>query len=231
MVKNKIREILNDILGKKFNISFSKSAEDLQLYKLIGDGSPGAYLDIGSWEPVLASNTYFFYLRNWKGICVDPNPELLKKYKSKRPKDIFINAAVGSSNSSLDYYLFKDKYSSINSLNLEFIKELELEKEIERKIKVPVVSIENILDENLKKTDRLDFFDIDVEGYDLEVLKSNNWDKYRPKLVLIESHLPISEDLDSSLTKYLETKKYTLVGKTIMNCNIGNLIFLNNDYL
>lgn len=53
-------------------------------------------------------------------------------------------------------------------------------------ISVPVRSLESILDEYLPQETHIDFLSVDVEGLDLEVLKSNNWDKYRPKVVVIE---------------------------------------------
>lgn len=55
-MKNKIRELI----FKRYNISFSNSGNDIQLFKLINSTSPGVYVDIGCWHPIKASNTYFF---------------------------------------------------------------------------------------------------------------------------------------------------------------------------
>lgn len=74
-MKKKIKTKLIDFLGAKLNISFARPGDDLQLMKLINNNTPGVYVDIGSWHPKKASNTYFFYLRKWKGICIDPNKE------------------------------------------------------------------------------------------------------------------------------------------------------------
>jgi hypothetical protein len=61
---------------------------------------------------------------------------------------------------------------------------------------------------NLDKNDRLDFFDIDVEGFDLEVLKTNDWVKYRPKVIVIESDISLQNDISSEIVKYLELQNY-----------------------
>lgn len=75
----KIKEIIRRKIYKRYNISFSQGGgDDIQLYKLLKATNPGVYVDIGCWHPVKASNTYFFNLRGWKGICIDPNPELKK---------------------------------------------------------------------------------------------------------------------------------------------------------
>ncbi len=225
-MKKTIKAKLIDLLGAKFNISFARSGDDLQLMKLINNNTPGMYVDIGSWHPKKASNTYFFYLRKWKGICIDPNPELKALYSTMRPKDIFINAGVGDSNAKMNYYMFSE--SSMNTFSSNFIEKNNLVDKIVKKIEVPVYSLKDILSKHVKSTDRLDFFDIDVEGFDLEVLKTNNWDLYRPKVVVIETDLSIKEDLNSEIVKYLETKNYRLLGKSIINQDLGNLFLISN---
>lgn len=225
--KNKIREFIY----KRYNISFSQGGgDDIQLNKLIKEKTPGVYVDIGCWHPVKSSNTYFFYLRGWKGICIDPNPELKSLFDFFRPKDNFINCAIGPKDKSLTYYQLHDNYSTMNTLNYDFIKMHNLENQIKCTINVPIYNLKDILDKNILEGDRLDFFDIDVEGFDLEVLKSNDWVKYRPKVVLIETDLSIQNDINSDIVKYLETLDYRLVAKSIINGNLGNLFLMDNKY-
>lgn len=228
-IKKSLKSVIEKLfkINKRFKVSFSKSGDDILLNKLINETTPGVYLDVGSWKPKQYSNTYFFYLRNWKGICVDPNPELVKKYKKIRPKDSFVNIAIGDSKDKIDYYLLDDEYSSMNSFDLEFIKKHKIEDQIKEILKIPTISIEALLDKELSLGDRLDFFDIDVEGYDLKVLKTNNWQKYRPKIVVVESDKSIVQDLNSELTTYLDSVGYKLIGKTIISQDLGNLFFMN----
>jgi FkbM family methyltransferase len=221
-----VKEKLNDFLGAKLNISFARSGDDLQLMKLIDNSTPGVFVDIGSWHPKKASNTYFFYLRKWKGICIDPNPELKDLYHSLRPRDIFINAGVGFSSEPMKYFMFSE--SSINTFSKDFIKSKNLESKIVNQLDIPIYSLKEILSKHILPTDRLDFFDIDAEGFDLEVLKTNDWDLFRPKIVVIESDLPIKEDINSDIVKYLESKNYKLLGKSIIKHDLGNLFLISN---
>lgn len=223
MIKNRLREFIY----KRYNISFSKSGDDIQLNQLLKFNKPGVYVDIGCWHPVNYSNTYYFYLRGWKGLCVDPNPELTQLFKSKRPTDIFINCAVGNSLEAMNYYMLNKRYNSMNTLDYEFIEKHNLNNHIIKKIIVPVQSLKSILDANLSKEDRLDFFDIDVEGQDLEVLRSNDWDKYRPHFIMAETNLNITEELASETVMFLDSVGYELIGKSIINRNLGNLFFMN----
>lgn len=226
-VKNKIKYIILKYFGKFFNSSFSRSGDDIQLMKLLNTNSSGVYVDIGSWHPIKASNTYYFYLRNWRGICIDPNPDLSLSYKKIRPYDTFINAGIGNSNKQLDYFMFEE--SSMNTFSQDFINDNKLQSKIVKKIQVPIFSLKEILDENLKKGERLDFFDVDVEGFDLEVLKTNDWDLYRPKVIVVESEKNVKYDAVSEIVLYLESKNYKLVGKTIIYGDLGNLFLIAQD--
>jgi len=219
-VINKIKRLIR----QRYNISFSKAGDDIQLMKLINNYTPGAYVDIGSWHPIKASNTYYFHLRGWKGICIDPNPELEILYKKHRPKDIFINAGIGLSNASMEYFIVED--SSMNTFSYEFLVKHNLQSKIIKQSSVPIISLCEILDQNLTQNDRLDFFDLDVEGLDLDVLKSNDWNKYRPKIILVETDVTIQKDISSEIVEYLSDHNYRLIGKTIQNGDLGNLILI-----
>ncbi len=127
-MKNRIKEFIYN----RYNISFSKSGDDIQLMKLINNNIPGVYVDIGCWHPVKASNTYYFYVRGWKGICIDPNPELKILYDKFRPKDNFINAAIGESGTSLEYFMLKE--SSMNTFSRNFLTKHQLESDIKNKL-------------------------------------------------------------------------------------------------
>jgi hypothetical protein len=59
---------------------------------------------------------------------------------------------------------------------------------------VPVGTLEKILDEHIGDSEQvIDFMSIDTEGYDYKVLCGNNWDKYRPKVICVETHLEHSD--------------------------------------
>lgn len=222
-MKQKIREFIY----KRYNISFSKAGDDIQLHKLIKATTPGVYVDIGCWHPTKASNTYYFYLRGWKGLCIDPNPELKALYKKIRPQDCFLNYGVGENLQHLNYYMLEDSHSSMNTLDHNFIKKHHLKDKIKQTIEIPTYSLKHILENHLVKGDRLDFFDVDVEGFDLEVLKTNDWELYRPKVIIVETDLSLKEDLTSQIVNYLDSKAYKLIGKSIIMGDLGNLFLID----
>jgi FkbM family methyltransferase len=224
---NMILDQLKRIIRRRYNISFSKSGDDIQLMKLINNYTPGVYVDIGCWHPIKASNTYYFHLRKWKGICIDPNPELKELYEKFRPSDDFVNVGIGNSTSSMFYYMLEE--SSMNTFSYEFIQKHNLESKIIKKVEVPMFTLKEILDLRLKKEDRLDFFDVDAEGFDLEILKTNDWDTYRPKIIVVESDDFLQKDITSDIVHYLQKQNYSLLGKSIINGNLGNLFLVSNQ--
>ena len=80
------------LIGLSF--SFSSDGEDVILMKYLCRIKNGNYIDIGSHQPVKHSNTFLFYLTGWKGVCIDPLPNLKSKYRFIRRRDKFINAGI-----------------------------------------------------------------------------------------------------------------------------------------
>ncbi len=72
--------------------------------------------------------------------------------------------------------------------------------------------LENILDKHIPENQEIDFMSIDVEGMDLQALKSNNWDKYRPFIICVETHgLNLNKPNENTIYAYLTEKNYKLV--------------------
>jgi len=78
-------------------------------------------------------------------------------------------------------------------------------------------TLSSILNKNLPQGKEIDFLSIDVEGLDLQVLRSNNWDLYKPKFILVEDLLQDFNLImkNSEVKKYLEEKNYILFAKTV----------------
>ncbi|MBB6327781.1 FkbM family methyltransferase [Algoriphagus iocasae] len=225
MLKDKLRRLIHS----RYRVSFSKSGEDIQIFKLL-NSSGGAYLDIGCFEPVTFSNTYFFYLRGWSGVVVDPNPTLKNLFKTLRPQDSFVNKGISSSPGVLKYYTLPYKMSSMNTFDYSFLEKNNLVQYIEKELSIPIITMDELISEH-KLENKIDFLDVDVEGLDLDVLKSNNWELFRPKVIMVETDQSFEEDLNSCIYQLLREKEYRLISKHVQNIHgSGNLIFVKNEY-
>tara|TARA_B110000977_G_C10829471_1_gene397444 strand:- start:93 stop:551 length:459 start_codon:yes stop_codon:yes gene_type:complete len=103
-----------------------------------------------------------------------------------RPKDINLELGVSEVLGELDYYIFNEP--ALNGFSKEISESRNNQKNyyyIEEIKKIKIKTLEQILNENLLP-DVIDFLTIDVEGLDLQVLRSNNWEKYRPTRIIVE---------------------------------------------
>jgi hypothetical protein len=139
---------------------------------------------------------------------------------------------MGISNSSkeLTYYVIDD-ISSMNSFSKEHLDELGMQEHIKTEIQIKTYKLSEVLDKYLPSGQIIDFLNIDVEGFDQEVLFSNNWEKYRPRVLVVElSGKTLQDILENSITKYLSKLDYDVYGKTvILNC-ISSVVFIDRSF-
>jgi len=145
-------------------------------------------VDIGAHHPSRFSNTFYFYKRGWRGINIDAQPGSMRVFRLTRPRDINLEIAISDKNETLEFHLFKEPL--LNSANKELVESrrrvLGEHRNENNVFCVRAVTLESVLDSFLPSDVFIDFMSIDVEGLDLNVLRSNNWEIYRPNYVLVE---------------------------------------------
>jgi len=188
-------------------LSFSQFGEDLilnSLFELRGIAN-GFYVEVGAYNPLQLSNTYFYYKKGWRGICIEPNPKSINKMKLRRPGDIHLNLAV-SMNPGKVQFVCDEAKSGI--LDESYIFKNQSGKEC---IMVETQPLRSVFEQHLPQGQSISFMSVDCEGHDLIVLESNNWEKYRPFVVLVEEH---SEGKDQSIPNFLSAKQYEFYSRT-----------------
>jgi FkbM family methyltransferase len=204
---------LLDPLGR---LSYSQEGEDLLIDRILGQKKSGFYVDVGAHHPKRFSNTYFFYKKGWTGINIEPNPSSVEWFDRVRPRDINLCVGVDATDGILSYYEFND--SALNTCDTsmvnERLKNTNYRLIAERKIRVE--RLESILRNNISNEVKIDFLSVDVEGLDLNVLKSNDWKLYRPRLVLVEAlDCCLSSSVLSTdpVIRYMNSNGYELCAK------------------
>jgi FkbM family methyltransferase len=214
ILKSKLSKIAKNIPHGR--ISFSQEGEDLilaRIFDVLGI-KKGFFVDIGAHHPFRFSNTYYFYKRGWTGINVDACPGTMKLFKHLRPKDVTVECGVGLQEAILTYYSFNEPALNTFSKQEAESKKSSLYKVIDE-IQVPVTTLKKILDANLPFGKKIDFMSIDVEGFDHEVVCSNDWLKYRPTIIAVELLNSSIEDVRLHPTAaILFEQGYNLLAKT-----------------
>lgn len=193
-------------MAKSTHTSYSQNGEDIILQALFRSKPTGFYVDIGAHHPKRYSNTHKLYKQGWHGINIDANPTSMIFFQYFRRRDINLCLGVGPNDSTLDYHQFSEP--AVNTFSIE-----DAEKQKQKKWntylgskKIPVKTINSILSDHLSPNTTIDLLNIDIEGLDLEVLKSLNLSKYRPNTIVIEDHQfnadrPQNSEIHNFLTK------------------------------
>lgn len=223
-----IKRILAKNIFPHLRSSYSQSGEDIiicDLFSRMGIDRP-SYLDIGCNEPVALSNTFRLYKRGSTGVCIEPNPRLFQKFSKKRNKDIVINAGIAfDSRKEAEYYLFADNahgFSTFSKDDADFWVNTGNDKvgrfKIERILMLPLFSINEIIATKFSKCPN--FISIDVEGLDLQILKSLDFEKFQPEVFCVETLIYSANNKESKnieLIQFLESKDYFIYADTYIN--------------
>jgi FkbM family methyltransferase len=203
---------LYDWFGKR---SFAQSGEDIIADIEMGKKKRGVYIDVGAFHPKLFSNTYLFYKKGWSGVCIEPRPEAKEDFLRVRPRDTFAGMGVGAKKDVLEYFEFKDGAANTFSAEQAEKNIKEAGRKLKKKINVAVMPLKDILASSGMEGKEIDLMSVDVEGMDLEVLKSNDWQKFHPKMIICEDlDFDFENPKKSGVVKYLMELGYRLVAKT-----------------
>jgi len=206
---------LKSLIGGYRRVGYSQEGEDLVLNRYFEAyprlGAARIYVEIGAHHPIRFSNTYFFYKRGWRGLTVEPNPAMERIFRWLRPMDTHVTAAIGLVKETADYFQFSDP--AFNTLTRK-LADMRVEEgfSIEAIGKVQVLPLRELLSRH--SPGEISFLSIDVEGYDLQVLQSNDWSSYRPKLVVVENlESKLLEVDDNQIHRYMTEQSYELVSR------------------
>lgn len=210
-------------------LTFSSAGEDLVIrnlfYKRLSSGLPGFFVDVGAFHPYRLSNTYYLYRGGWRGINIEPTPGRIALFDKLRPQDINLEVAVADREGELDFYLFGED-SSLNTMALDYQQKLKNDNGVKQVIKVPTKPLKMILAENLPDNTEIDFLNIDIEGFEETALNSNDWEKFRPKLIAAEIYAFSIEDvLNSAVAKLLIANGYEFFSRNVLSTPKVNTAF------
>jgi len=184
-------------------VSYSQHGEDLFLTLLLGyERTNGVYVDVGCFQPIVFSNTYIFYQRGWKGLAVDPNPQFRQAWRRYRPRDTFLNLAISKTRGTMAYV--NNRQFQPMSKVLPENEATGLDPVLYEVSSCEAAPLAEVLSQHLGGN-QIDLMSVDCEGMDLEVLESNDWDKYRPLVLAVEDTNISSE---SGLNRFVRNLGY-----------------------
>ena len=196
-------------------VTFAQEGEDLILARMLEGAQPGFFVDVGAHHPWRYSNTWLLYLAGWRGINIDATPGRMELFRQYRPGDISIEAFVGDPAAEIEFVMYNEP--ALNTGSARVANERALPDDQYRPIgtaRIRPRRLADILAEHVPAGTAIGVMSIDVEGLELDVLRSNDWDRFRPAILLVEQ---LATDLEACLqhetTRFLQGFGYRPVAK------------------
>ena len=210
--------------------SYSMFGEDLFIQNYFKNKPKGFYVDVGCYHPLEGSNTYLLYKNGWEGVNFDINYFSIKLFDFLRKRDLNVHSGISSKKTKLTMY-YRKEINMLNTLD-EKIAKIHFRNGYKKK-NIKVNTLNYFISRKFKKLNSIDFINIDVEGHELDVLKSLNFSIYKPQLICIEIHNTNNKKMYDLSYKYLKlndvynyliNKKYKVIWQ-----NKYSFIFERND--
>ena len=166
----------------------------------------GYFVDVGANQPDDESQTLHLEKLGWTGVLIEPQPDLAEELRRCSQAKVYAVACSAPENAGQSMRLqVAGKYSSLNSELVDLLATPS------RTIDVPVKTLDQVL-LDAQAPSPIDFLSIDVERHELEVVRGFDFERWRPRLILIEGHV-----LDLRLHDYLVSHDYRWIRLTGLN--------------
>jgi len=201
--------------------SYSQNGEDEILWRLFEHQPTGIFVDIGSHDGKVLSNTLSFEEAGWKGICAEAHPVHARACVKNRPNSMVVNAAISfEDREEVTFYATDMGHLSTLDKNMEGYFRMAYKKHFKgfHPVTVPMCTVNTLLQKAGYSS--VDFVSIDVEGSELNVLRGFYVSVFRPRVILTEAMLADSE---KTLMEYMKIRNYIFARKT------GNNLFFCRD--
>ncbi|MHB8710420.1 MAG: FkbM family methyltransferase [Minisyncoccota bacterium] len=212
---------LKSVVRRKYKKSYSQNGEDRLvwfIFRALRISKP-SYIDIGAHDPFSYNNTALLYENGSRGINIEPNPLLFKRFLKKRKRDVNLNVGVAETSGTLDFYALSGPALSTFSRTEAERLVREYGFTVTRTLPVEVKTVAEIIRDYAGGMCP-DFLSIDIEGLDETILRSMDFSADRPKVICVEtiSYSPTRNGIKNrALIAFLESKGYLLLADTYIN--------------
>lgn len=198
-------------------LHYSQEGEDILLQRGLQGREPGFYVDVGAHHPMRFSNTYALYRQGWRGINIDATPGSMELFTRLRPEDVNLECAISDRCAPLDFHIFREP--ALNTFDAPLAESYVAAGWERLEIRaIPSRPLRDVFKEHWPKGRPVHVMSIDVEGDELGVLHTNDWDVCHPEWIIIEA---LDTGLDSLANhpaiSYLAGRGYKPTSKLVQS--------------
>lgn len=196
------------------NRSWSQEGEDRILLRYFGLRHDGFYVDVGAHHPYRYSNTALLHRLGWRGINIDAMPGSMAQFRLHRPRDINLEIGISDQEGTSRFYVFDEP--ALNTFDADIAHGHQGGTyKLTATVDVRLRPLGDVLQEHAQGRE-IDLLSVDAEGHDLAVLRSNDWSRFRPRVVLAESvGSTIGTVHDDACAQLLTAAGYLPYAKTV----------------
>ncbi len=206
-IRSKFSALRRIIYNK--DLYFSQYGQDKYILDYFDNKKEGFFIDIGAYNGVTFSNTLRMENLGWKGICIEPNPDMFKKVCRTR-KCAKYNVALDTENTKKEFTKITGYCAVLSGIKEEYCeKHIErIKKELEEvggtmdTVDVKTMTFDTLM-ADFKDVSVIDYISIDTEGNEFKILKTIDFKKYDIKTVSVENNYS-----DPKLQEFMENAGY-----------------------
>ena len=203
------------------HVSFAQAGEDLVVNAIFGNLKIReiSYLDIGAYDPVYLSNTYFFYKQGHRGVLVEPNVTMCEKLRAVRPQDTVLEAGIGIGRPGVaDYYVMSDaSWSTFDRAEAEHqVKATGGKVTLKEVRRMPLLDVNDVIAQHFGGKAPA-YVSIDAEGWHFRILKSIDFGRFRPQVICIETKVSGEHRTIAGIPAFMRARGYVARGGSFVN--------------
>lgn len=184
----------------------------------------GVMVEVGCATPKFLSMSQHFRQNHWRCIGIEPNPKFVQLHRAAG-NEVYPYAASDYDGDDVDFVVVETRADygashlsahSYSSLGLKDSYQRHLDSAVspfqQRHIKVCVRRLSRILEQHCPEIVRIDLLSVDVEGFELEVMRGLDLGRFDVRVVVLENLFD-----DPAYAEYMESQGYSLHSKIKYN--------------
>ena len=208
-------------LPSQGHVSYSQAGEDLIVRYFFGHLNIRdiSYLDIGAYDPIYLNNTYLFYRQGHRGVLIEPNVTMCEKLRAVRPGDTTLEAGIGIGKPGVaDYYVMSEpSWNTFDKAEADHqVKATGGKVTIKEVRRMPLLNVNDVMAEHFNGKAPA-FVSVDAEGWHLAILKSIDFERFRPKVVCVETLVSGEHRTIPEIPAFMTATGYVARGGSFVN--------------